>query len=331
MNMIAKNAEFETAADEALLASLIDEIVETPEPDDLLLAIEPDDSLLAIEPEIEAAAPAETDILLEPEATVIADEDHAAIEAVVAQLEAAGQLQALYDEQPAATDTVSEADKPATDEAALEAASEPAAPEVAKKGKKGKAKEPKAAKEPKVAKEPKEPKVKKEPAFTSIGKKRSEVLAHRVGGKIDEALILEVDDAMLEPEALHAKQADLMKILDTRPDQSKPGTGDSTQKKVAEKITMLFGWLKNGGELNRVMDITFRTLIADGEIVSGEKGNLHAALLKKPYSLGTCRAQAGQMLQMLPMLKIVTRAEKDKLVANPNSLILMKVRAEFGL
>jgi hypothetical protein len=125
-----------------------------------------------------------------------------------------------------------------------------------------------------------------------------------------------------------------MALMDVRPKADRgtdPSDGPTTQKKVAEKIVMLFGWMRKGGSLNEVMRRTFSVLARDGFITSGTKGNLHAELLAKPYSDGTCRAQAGQMYEMLPMLKIATLSEKGKFVANPESLILMKVKAELGL
>lgn len=189
-------------------------------------------------------------------------------------------------------------------------------------------------KKEKKAKTPKEPKAPKEPKPEAVrynGHKTNAdaVLRHRLGDKTSEMLILEVDDASLEPAALAAKQSELLALLNTRPKSE--GDGPKSQQKVAEKVVMLFGWLKNGGTLNKVMDITFRQLIADGFIQSGEKGNLWTALLAKPYSKGTANAQGGQMMSMLPMLKIATVSEKGKLVANPNSMILMAVKAQMGL
>lgn len=221
------------------------------------------------------------------------DED--AIEAAIADIEKAEAVQEHYAEE-----------------------GEPEAAEAA-------ADKPKKEKKAKAPKEPKEPKA---PRITYVGHKASDVLQARLGGKANEMLILEAEDALLDPAALEAKQSELLAMLNKR-----PGTGDggSTQKKVAEKVVMLFGWLKNGGKLNQVMDITFRTLIADGEIQSGEKGNLHQALLAKPYSKGTANAQGGQMMAMLPMLKVATLSEKGKLVANPNSMILDAVKAQLSL
>lgn len=224
--------------------------------------------------------------------------DEAAIEAAIADIEKAEAVQDHYAAEEGAPEAATASDKPK---------------------KKKKAKEPKA---PKELKEPKAPRV------TYVGNKASDVLKARLGDKTNEMLVLEVEDASLDPAELEAKQSELLKLLNTRPGTS---DGGATQKKVAEKIVMLFGWLKNGGSLNRVLEITFQTLLKDGEIQSGEKGNLWQALLAKPYSKGTANAQGGQMLQLLPMLKIATRTEKGRLVANPNSIILSAVKAQLGL
>jgi len=285
-------ADLETAAtaEDAMLAGMIDEIVEDDAP---VIAIN-DEALEAALSEmgIEAAAADEFDDL----------ELESAIEAAVSDLEKVEAVQALYEEQgkDAAVESLFEsaADKPLT------------TPEDAADAVKKAEKEPKAY----------------VPRYTNAS--ASKVLQHRLGDKWAEFLVLEVEDGMLSPEALAEKQSELLKMLDARPGTSEQG---GTQKKVAEKIVMLFGWMSKGGTLNEVMRRTFEVLIRDGEITSGEKGNLQQNLLAKPYSIGTTRAQAGQMMSMLPMLKIVTKADKGRLVANPNSIVLMKVKAELGL
>ena len=230
--------------------------------------------------------------------TTAALDDPDAIEAAVAELERAEKTQALYEGEEHPAEAASDADTPATPAEGAPAAD----------------------------KKPKEP---KSPRVTYINGKASDVLKAKLGDKLSDALLLEVSDATLDPEMLRAKQEDLLALLNARPHNSEGG--GSTQKKVAEKIVQLFGWMNKGGTLNEVMARTFKVLARDGEIVSGDKGNLHAELLSKPYSVGTARAQAGQMMAMLPMLKIANKADKGKLVANEDSLILMKVKAELDL
>lgn len=215
-----------------------------------------------------------------------------------------GTLLAVTDEDLADLDALPESD------------AAPAAADAAEPSKK-------ADKAPKAPKEPKDARV------TYVTGKASDVLTARVGGKVNEMLILEAADLELDAAALETKQRDLLDMLNARP---RAGSELSTQKKVAEKVVMLFGWMKNGGKLNEVMARTFKVLARDGHITSGEKGNLHIELLSKPYSVGTCRAQAGQMMALLPMLKIaLSNGEKGRLTLNPNSLIAMKLKADLGL
>jgi hypothetical protein len=187
---------------------------------------------------------------------------------------------------------------------------------------------PKERKERK-GREKKEPAEPRPPRVTYVSSKPSEVLTARVGNSIGETLLLEDEDVALDPAQLEEKQQALLNLLNARPHTS--GDSGSTQKKVAEKIVQLFAWVKNGGKLNEVMRRTFTVLLRDGYIQSGDKGNLHAELLAKPYSVGTCRAQAGQMLQMLPLLKIThSGEEKGKLTLNPSSLIIAQFQARNG-
>ncbi|MFT4064323.1 hypothetical protein [Paraburkholderia sp.] len=147
---------------------------------------------------------------------------------------------------------------------------------------------------------------------------KSQKVATKLGDKAGEFLILELADAALDEAELKAKQELVLAEI------------DGLAKKVAEKATQLFGWLKNGGSLNEVMKRTFEVLARDGELTSGEKGNLQQNLLAKPYSKGTAASQANQMFMLLPMLR-VTKREKGRMIANPDSTILAKAKAELGL
>lgn len=176
-----------------------------------------------------------------------------------------------------------------------------------------KAKKEKATKE---AKAPKEPKEKKERIFFS---KQSERVAHMLGDKVGEFMLLELADASLTGDDLAAKNKEVLALFDA----------DTTAKKVAEKAAMLVKWMHKGGELNEVMKRAFTLLAKDGELTSGDKGNLQVDLATK-YSIGTARSQANQMFMLFPILKITTK-EKGKMVANPNSLYLMKANGLLGL
>jgi hypothetical protein len=159
---------------------------------------------------------------------------------------------------------------------------------------------------------------KADPSERHVVLSKSQKVASKLGEKASEFLVLELADAELDEAALKAKQDAVLAEI------------DGLAKKVSEKAVQLFGWLKNGGSLNEVMKRTFEVLAKDGEITSGEKGNLQQNLLAKPYSKGTAASQANQMFMLLPMLR-VTKREKGRMIANPDSLILAKAKLELGL
>lgn len=165
------------------------------------------------------------------------------------------------------------------------------------------------------------PAQKKEPAAPRPGTsdKTSVKIAHRLGDKAGDYLLLEITDAELSAEDLAVKQAEMMKGFDA-----------TSQIKVREKMVQLFGYMRNGGKLNEVMRRAFAVLIAEGQLTSGDKGNLHLNLLTKPYSAGTARAQSGQIFSLFPALKIVVKSERGIYVANPNSMILETMKAALA-
>ncbi|HFV9278770.1 hypothetical protein [Acinetobacter baumannii] len=163
---------------------------------------------------------------------------------------------------------------------------------------------------------------------THYNSKKSEVLLDRLGGSAD-MILLEASDIDLPNDKLKEKQENLLRILNNQPTViGTRGNVETVQKKVAEKVIILFTYFKNGGNLNKVMRIGFETIITDGYITTGKGGNLYNNLLNAHYSEGTARAQAGQMLQMFPLLKIATK-EGNKLIPNEQSLILAKMKADL--
>lgn len=313
----ANTMNMQTATDlnldnaDALLSGMLDDLI-TSDKGDIDLSADEElaaaDTSAVIEPTLEAASGFDPlDTLAKPVKT-----DEPAIDALSVTddeldgLDLEADLSAMTPEQALEAEISAAADQQASET--------PAEPTV----------EAKPEKAPKAPKAPKEPKA---PAVTYINGKASDVLAARVGN-VNEMLLLEAADLELSAEELEAKQRDLLDMLNARP---RTGSESSTQKKVAEKVVMLFTWMKKGGTLNEVMRRTFTVLARDGHIISGDKGNLHAELLSKPYSVGTCRAQAGQMMAMLPMLKIANKSEKGRLEVNPDSLIFAKVKADLGL
>lgn len=161
----------------------------------------------------------------------------------------------------------------------------------------------------------KKAKAPKEPRLTYVIAKKSEIVASRVPGGI----VLEVADAGLDAAELSAKQAEFLASIDAMP------------KKVGEKAVQFFSdFSKYKGVAdvkNEVMRRAIALLIKEGELTSGDKGNLQADLQSKPYSIGTARSQSTQCFALFPMLKMTVR-DKGRMIANPDSLLMMVMRGE---
>lgn len=171
---------------------------------------------------------------------------------------------------------------------------------------------PEAAPEPAAVEAPK----RKERTPRVTYAKQSDRIAARMGDKFGHFSALVTADADRDVAELKAEFTGII---------------DKMAKKVGEKAAMLLDYLKDGGDLNEVMARSFKVLVKDGRITSGDKGNVQATLLEKPYSIGTARSQANQIFCLFPALKITVKGEKGVQVPNPDSLILATVKTRLGL
>lgn len=218
------------------------------------------------------------------------------LEAAVADIHKAEAVRAVYAEQDDEVEETAEADKPAT---------EALPDEKTVKAKK--------------AKQPKEPKEPKEPRITSTSHKPGERLMALLGGDKTWLGFNKSDDTTASERRAEQFLAD----MDDR---------DAIADKVKDKAIMLLTWIASGKDtsaLNEVLLRTFQTLFKDGELTSGNKGNLQTNLLSKPYSPGTAASQANQMFMLLPILGI-TQREKGRMVANPESAIVEVMKLKLG-
>jgi hypothetical protein len=179
------------------------------------------------------------------------------------------------------------------------------------------------AKKPKSAKKSDSANTERTTYFNSS---KSKVLLNRLDGDKGE-IVLEFDDVDLPPEELAEKQRAFLSALNNQP--ATTASGETVQKKVAEKIIILFTMFKQKREWNEVMFRTFKILLTDGCIQKGKDGNLMKSLLDKPYSLGTAKAQSGQMFKMLPLLKITKEEANGAYEINENSTIVARLREEY--
>lgn len=248
---------------------------------------------------------------VQPDAGAVTADD-ALLEDIVADAERATAKAALYAEQKSATDDSS---KPETTPEAV----------TGKGKKKGKGKKASAASEPAAGGEPEAPKTPKVPRATSVTHKPGDLLKAKLGAKASEFLIFSMNDAAtLDQAGLEAKA---QAFIDRMNDK------DAIADKVREKIQMFFVWMMKGGgaeTLNEVMRRALTVLHEQGELTSGDKGNLQLNLLSKPYSLGTARSQANQMFMAFPELGLTVK-EKGKMVPNPDSALLPIAKQMLGL
>jgi chemotaxis protein histidine kinase CheA len=193
--------------------------------------------------------------------------------------------------------------------AAKEAADKVKADEkVAKATARAEAKAAKAA--AKAAEPPKAPRVKYE--------NKTDLMKARLGANLGDFMVLEVADAALSGDELAAKQAETLATI------------DGMSQKVKNRANFLMTYMHSGGKLNEVVERAFKILKKDGQITTGDKGNLHLNLIARPYSAAAARAMGGNTVNMLKTLKVLV-GEKGVYTPNADSLILMKVNGQLGL
>lgn len=158
-----------------------------------------------------------------------------------------------------------------------------------------------------VAKEDK-PKRKRE---SSEGKKKSEIITSHLGAESAGFFALEIDDAELDVAELKEREKATLEIIDALP------------KKVGEKATNLFDFLKTGEHLSIYTKIAFDLLLEKTTFTSEDLRN---KMLAHGYTTGTSNSQAQQMMTLLPALKVGVRV-KNIMTKNPESMILAKYEA----
>jgi hypothetical protein len=186
---------------------------------------------------------------------------------------------------------------------------------------KGKKKAAKADGAEKKQKEPKAPKEPKELRATSVTHKPGALLKAKLGATANDFLVFSLGDIELPVPEMLAKVDAFVARMDDK---------DAIADKVREKIILLLTWVKNNGKLNTVLERTIRLLVKDGQLTSGDKGNLQTDLLAKPFSTGTARSQSNQMFMALPEVGICLK-EKGRMVPNPDSTLLPIIISMLGL
>lgn len=100
---------------------------------------------------------------------------------------------------------------------------------------------------------------------------------------------------------------------------------NSKEQNWAVKFVEYLAGKKSG--LSEVTGRIFKVLERDGAVTMGNEGNVFKDLVARPYSPGSARAMGGNNVGMLTDLKVIMADGKGRFVANPDSLLLMKVRS----
>lgn len=142
----------------------------------------------------------------------------------------------------------------------------------------------------------------------------------RLGDKLGDYLVLELDDASLEGDALKAKQDETLAVI------------DAMSVKVKNRASLLIDWLSGKtGKPNEILKRALDVLAADGKITTGDNGNLHKNLIAKPYSPSAARAMGRNTVTVMERTKmIVAGATKGEFLPNPGSLFLVMAQQLMG-
>jgi hypothetical protein len=264
----------------------------------------------------DAAAP-EALVLHHAESVSFSDDGDAALNSLIAELNAPGDSDEVID--PVSDDVLdaavngAEAIDVMVASATPEGVEEGAAPTgdasdvVPETEVTASAKAPKVPKEKKVA-------VPRKAYSGEFGK--TERLKDKLGAGLVDYSVLTLADAEVEEADLAAVMESTMVII------------RSMNKKAQNWAVKFIEYM--AGRKTSISEVTgtvIKLLEKDGAITTGNEGNLFKALVARPYSPGSARAMGGNNLAMLEALKVIVADGKGRFVANPESLLLMKVRS----
>lgn len=152
------------------------------------------------------------------------------------------------------------------------------------------------------------------------GKNKVARLRATLGDKLGDYMVLTLDDAALEGEALKAKQDETLAVI------------DAMGIKVKNRATNLLEFAAGKSiRINNVIATALQVLARDGQLTTGDRGNLFTTLLAKPYAPSAARAMGNNTLNMLRQLKLTDFGLKGVYVANPESLLLAFVAEKLSL
>lgn len=177
--------------------------------------------------------------------------------------------------------------------------------------------EPKAKKAVKVKKERK-PRVK-------LAKNKDERILNALGSDVDKYVLLERNDSALPEEEKAKLRSSVLDQLQNLP------------QKIANRLCFFIEYVSGkSGELNRVAHTALKCLVKDGYVSASSSatnmGNLQKALVNdEHYAPWSASSMGANTVKAMQALKIVMPGTNGKLVANPESCYLEKLKTMLKL
>lgn len=153
-----------------------------------------------------------------------------------------------------------------------------------------------------------------------FGKDKVRRIETKLGDQLGDYMVLTLSDAALEGEALKVAQRGTLDVI------------NAMGEKVKNRATLLIEFIAGRrSSCNEIMLRALTILKKDGVLTRGAEGNLHKDLLARPYAENSARSMGDNTLRVLVGLKMVVPGEKNSLIANPESLLLMKANSLLEL
>lgn len=146
---------------------------------------------------------------------------------------------------------------------------------------------------------------------------KAERLKDRVGDELATVSMLTPDDAAMPPAEGIERTLEIIK-----------GMNKKEQNRASNLVEFVTG---KGKSLNGVLERLIRLLHKDGYLQTGEKGNVMADLLSRPYSPASARAMGANTVAVFADLYLLKADTKGKYVANPESVLLAICKEKLGL
>jgi hypothetical protein len=153
-------------------------------------------------------------------------------------------------------------------------------------------------------------------------------LNDKLGNSVGEFVVLTLDDAGLDEDALKAKVTETFALIK-----------DMNSKKANRATNLIEFIAGKRGSINPVLKRVLTLLSKNGMITMGVQGNVLTDLVNNPapgergYTIAAARAMAGNTVSMFEDLKLIvpSATTRHAFVSNPDSLLLLKANQLLGL